>query len=167
VEVEKARLIEFESGWSAMHDEDKETKDATALKSYRPQRLRVVWPLLVLALLNVAQGYVAVGQQPVSKRFGESLQGPSDALGSMDPKLARRQILLLDIQRQKTMVSDTDKLLELATELKSEIDSGDSASLSPEQLHKIAEIEKLARSVRQKMTITIGGGPALHDTFIP
>ena len=150
-----------------MHSGDKKANDARARKPYRAQRLRLVCPLLALGLLSMAQGYVAVGQQPASNRVGESFQGLGDGLGSMDPKLARRQILLLDIQRQKTMVSDTDKLLELATELKSEIDSGDSASLSPEQLHKIAEIEKLARSVKQKMTITIGGGPALHDTFIP
>jgi hypothetical protein len=150
-----------------MQDEDKKANDATADKPYKAHLWGHVWFFLALAVLSMAQGYVAAGQQPISKRLGESLHGPSDALGSMDPKLARRQVLLLDIQRQKTMVSDTDRLLELATELKSEIDSGDSASLSPEQLHKIAEIEKLARSVKQKMTITIGGGPALHDSFIP
>ena len=83
----------------------------------------------------------------------------------MDSKLAAKQIQLLNVQRQKTIVSDTDKLLKLATELKAEIDSGDSASLSPEQLHKISEIEKLARSVKQKMTITPGVGPPLRDIF--
>ena len=85
----------------------------------------------------------------------------------MDPALAKRQFLLLNVQRQKTMVSDADKLLKLATELKAEIDAGDSASLSPEQLRKISEIEKLARSVKQKMSITVGVGPQLHDTFFP
>ena len=42
------------------------------------------------------------------------------------------------------MVDDTDKLLKLVTELNSEISRTNTSTLTPEQLRRVAEIEKLA-----------------------
>ena len=148
-----------------MQDEHKKSYGAAVRECHEPTHLfKLVWPFVALAFLIVAQGSTAAGQQSGVPRLGE-VQGPSEDMGAMDSRLAARQIQLLNVQRQKTIVSDTEKILKLATELKAEIDSGDSASLSPEQMHKISEIEKLARNVKQKMSITPGVGPPLRDVF--
>jgi len=53
--------------------------------------------------------------------------------------------------RQKQLVKDTDKLLALATELKSEVEKTNKNVLSVEVVKKADEIEKLAKSVKEKM----------------
>ncbi len=160
-----------------MHGKKEKSASPAERKYFDTPLSGLVWPLLTLVIFSCAHASVAAGQQlgPGSlgqnmkepNELGQSVQESNGDLTRMDPALAKRQFLLLNVQRQKTMVSDADKLLKLATELKAEIDAGDSASLSPEQLRKISEIEKLARSVKQKMSITVGVGPQLHDTFFP
>ncbi len=74
-----------------------------------------------------------------------------------DPVMMERRMRALNIERQKEMVSDTNKLLRLARELNAEVAAQRSNALTPDQLHKIAEIEKLARSVKERMTSAVGG----------
>ena len=83
--------------------------------------------------------------------------GPNDPMngpmGTPDP-LARRTAELQEktrnSERQKRLESDTEKLVGLVTALKSQVD-GDK-TLSPDELSKRAEeIEKLARSVKDRM----------------
>lgn len=57
----------------------------------------------------------------------------------------------LNKQRQQDLKRDTDKLLDLATELKKYVDKSNENVLSLEVLRKAEEIEKLARSVKDKM----------------
>ena len=54
-------------------------------------------------------------------------------------------------ERQKALKQDTDKLLKLATELKEYVDKTNENILSMDVLKKTDEIEKLAKSVRDKM----------------
>lgn len=72
-----------------------------------------------------------------------------------------KRLRLLNAQRQKSMVSDADKLLKLAKELNDEVASGDSATLTDAQLRKVAEIAKLAKSVKEKMRYSVGGFPSV------
>ena len=53
--------------------------------------------------------------------------------------------------RQKQLVADTNKLLALAKELKEEVDKTDSGTLSVDVVKKAGEIEKLAKSVKDRM----------------
>jgi hypothetical protein len=76
----------------------------------------------------------------------------SVAFDDADPVMVARRSLALNIQRQKQMVADTDKLLKLARELNAEVAAQNSTSLTLDELHKVAEIEKLARNVRERMT---------------
>ena len=78
---------------------------------------------------------------------------PTDpaASGGYDPAMREKQLIALNIERQKEMVSDTNKLFKLARELNEEVAANGSAPMTPDQLHKIATIEKLARGVKQKM----------------
>lgn len=82
-----------------------------------------------------------------------------------DPIAAERRQRALDIERQKQMVADAGKLLKLAKELNDEIAAANTGTLTPGQLRKIAEIEKLARSVKDRMTL--GTGSSQPSTMFP
>jgi hypothetical protein len=92
--------------------------------------------------------------------FGHTNMGPDD-YDQNDPAILDRRLRALNAERQKQMVADTNKLLKLARELNDEVASTSEESFTPDQLHKIAEIEKLARSVRERMTTAVGEAPSL------
>jgi hypothetical protein len=69
----------------------------------------------------------------------------------LDRIILEKRFRAFNLDRQKQLVSETDKLLRLVKELNEEIASENSGSLSADQLRKVAEIEKLARSVKDKM----------------
>jgi hypothetical protein len=83
----------------------------------------------------------------------------SSGLPMGDPVFQERRLRQLAMATHKSMVSDSDKLLELVTELSSEISTTNPATFTPEQLRKIAQIEKLAHSVKEKMGNTLQGAP--------
>ncbi len=56
-----------------------------------------------------------------------------------------------NLERQAALKNDTEKLLKLAEELKASVDKSSASVLSLEVLKKAEEIEKLARSVKDKM----------------
>jgi xanthosine utilization system XapX-like protein len=66
-------------------------------------------------------------------------------------QMERRQAVARNVDRQKQLVKDTDKLFALATELKDEVAKTNKDTLSVDVIKKADEIEKLARSVREKM----------------
>jgi hypothetical protein len=74
----------------------------------------------------------------------------------IDPMMTERRLKALNIERQKQMVADANKLLKLARELNQEVAAANSGSFTPDQLHKIGEMEKLARNVRERMTAAVG-----------
>ena len=73
---------------------------------------------------------------------------------SGDPIERQRQEKLAKARnsdRQKQLVQDTNKLLALAKELKADVDKSNSDTLSLDVVKKAAEIEKLAKSVKDRM----------------
>ena len=54
-------------------------------------------------------------------------------------------------ERQQELKRDTDKLYQLATELKEQVDKTNENMLSIDVIRKAEEIEKLAKNVRNKM----------------
>lgn len=54
-------------------------------------------------------------------------------------------------ERYQQLVRDSDKLLQLATELKQYVDKTKESILSVEVIRKAEEIEKLSKSVKEKM----------------
>jgi hypothetical protein len=73
----------------------------------------------------------------------------------------------LNADRQKSMVSDTNKLLRLVDELNSEIARSKPDSLNAAQLRKVAEIEKLAHNVRDKMSTSVRGVAPYRLPIVP
>jgi len=66
--------------------------------------------------------------------------------------------------RQKAIQRDTDKLLKLATELKQYVDKTNENILSLDVLKKTEEIDKLAKSIHDKMKAgAYDTGPPLNS----
>ncbi len=74
--------------------------------------------------------------------------GRLDEITSPFPDASR---LKRNDERQRRLVSDTQKLLALTSQLKAEVASTGAESMSPEMLKQMDEIEKLAKSVKDKM----------------
>ena len=79
-----------------------------------------------------------------------------------DPLYAEKRLRQLNLAQHKAMVADTDKLVKLANELNAEISGTNPGLLTPEQLRKVAEIEKLAHSVKDKMRMSVQGVPGFQ-----
>jgi hypothetical protein len=97
-------------------------------------------------------------QTPTSKQ-GQQVPGfptpghngnPMDT-DPMDPHRNEQQEKMRNNDRQKRLVADTDKLLALATDLKAQVDKSTKDTLSVDVIKKAEEIEKLARSVKERM----------------
>lgn len=90
--------------------------------------------------------------------------GP-DGIDSMQ---AEKRLNAMNEERQKALTADTAKLLKLATELNLEIAESNPGQLTPDQVRMVTEMEKLARSVREKMAMSLRG-PALpgSDSVAP
>ena len=74
---------------------------------------------------------------------------------------------MANTERQKSIVADTNKLLRLAAELNAEVSTANSDSLSPAQLHKLGQIEKLARNVKSMMSSTGREPPVFQEVQPP
>lgn len=121
---------------------------------------------LLLALRCGGQNASGSGQPAMRTMPAQTVEMDENMVGDQrDPLLAERRLRQLSIAQHKSMVDDTDKLLKLVTELNAEIGSTNPSALTPEQLHKVAEIEKLARSVKDKMRISLKSVPVFLDSL--
>jgi hypothetical protein len=66
-------------------------------------------------------------------------------------RLSRTLVTNAFIERQLALRRDTEKLLSLAAELKQNVDKTSPSILSMDVIKKAQEIEKLAKSVKDKM----------------
>jgi hypothetical protein len=101
--------------------------------------------LLTLSCFGVQtdSGMQNPGQDP---QFGRERQKDPT-----EEKMERDREKALNKQRQTSLQKDTDRLLQLATELKEYVDKTNEHTLSLDVIKKADEIEKLARSVKGKM----------------
>jgi hypothetical protein len=124
----------------------------------------LIGALLVLPLSraqNSPSGRIIVPQPTGDPTLGSLNNGEP-----YDVEEARR-MRVLNAERQKSLVADTVKLLKLANELNAEMAKGDASAPTPTQLRQIADIEKLARNVKQKMEITVVGTPLYRPMNMP
>jgi len=113
---------------------------------------------LCALLFACVPGAQPAGQEPAPPRPFTRQQIPFDGPIERDPAFAARQLRALNVDRQKALVTDTDRLLKLARELNTEMETGNPGALTQVELRKLAEIEKLARNVKQRMSISFVGG---------
>lgn len=118
--------------------------------------------VLGMALLP---GMPIAGQYPQfpttnSGRNGQNYPDNSGQFGKDSNSPEKKRIKMLNAERQKALVSETEKLLKLAKEFNDELAAADdSGRLSGQQLRKLDEIGKLAKSVKEKMSYSVVGVP--------
>jgi len=106
---------------------------------------------LQLALLLFLWIPVAsIAQSPRQSPGTSDITGPADA-DEARARLAHDMEKKAAKERVAALKSDTDKLLKLSIELKSYVDKSDENVLSLDVVKKAEEIEKLAKSVKDKM----------------
>lgn len=100
--------------------------------------------LLAMSLLSSAQNVPPpTGLPPINDQTGQDQRTQNRIEREMAKKAAK--------ERQAAIKRDTDKLLELATQLKESVDKSSEDTLSLDVVKKAEEIEKLAKSVKDKM----------------
>ncbi len=80
-----------------------------------------------------------------------SFPGAGGGYDGISPGVQRQQAIARDKERQQRLVEDTNKLLELATDLKTQVDKTNRGIMSIDVIKKAEEIEKLAHSVKERM----------------
>jgi hypothetical protein len=114
-------------------------------------RLTVIGMALATTMLS---GTLSGGQLPQQPQPGQIPIRPGGLppdFGPSSPKVEEQQARARSTERQKKLVADTDKLLSLATELKTDVDKTNQNILSMDVIKKADEIEKLAHSVKERM----------------
>ncbi len=86
-----------------------------------------------------------LGQSPGMGNPGKDASDPAVN------EIQRKQEKLRQDDRQKRLVSDSDKLLALATQLHEEVGKTDKNILSMDVIRRADEIEKLAHNVKERM----------------
>ncbi len=118
------------------------------------------------ALLGWAQ-YAPSSSSPLGNLPGARTQSEADPAIETEPVWGEKRMHALNADRHKSLVSDTDKLVKLARQLDAEIASNPSDGMTPGELHKLGEIEKLAHNVKTKMAQSFEGGPGFRPLTIP
>ncbi len=115
--------------------------------------------LVSMAMLCRGQStvHMPIHDQAAPELTDDGMPSANRAFGGNvgDPVFMERRLRQLNAAQHKSMVSDTDRLVKLVKELHAEIGSSTPKALTDEQLRKVAEIEKLAHSVKDKMRITV------------
>jgi hypothetical protein len=104
----------------------------------------IIVPLLVCFLFAPQSGAQAQAGPP-----GQAQPTPAEIEWEAQQKRAAEKAE--NNKRHQEVKKDTDKLLELATELKQDVDKTNEHTLSVDVIKKAEEIEKLAHTVKEKM----------------
>ena len=106
--------------------------------------------LCLFVIPAIAQNPIPPPQPPPPPHRGDINVTPADgdeAREQIEHDMAKKAAK----DRVTALKSDTDKLLKLSVELKAYVDKSDENVLSLDVIKKAEEIEKLAKSVRDKM----------------
>lgn len=114
---------------------------------------------LVVVLACGAQSLAQTrgGGVPYQPGWSQDPLQPNYPVDSASQIMEQKRLNALNKERQKQLVTDTDRLVQLSAELNAEINNAHQSELTPEQLRKVAEIEKLAHNIREKMTMPLQG----------
>jgi hypothetical protein len=120
--------------------------------------LRAGWNVRVLGIMLLAGAFAATPapaqQVPVPTSPQQQQQFPPP----LGPPVDRTEQQVLwkmaqerNVDRQKQIIADTDKLLALAKKLKEEVNKSNKDQLSLNVVDTASQIEKLAKAVKERM----------------
>jgi len=113
-------------------------------------RCCVLWMLLFCLLACPAFAQKPAAQSSPSRPPGDITE-PIESEDAARDRLTQDMAKKAAKERAAALKSDTDKLLKLSVELKQYVDKTDENVLSLDVIKKAEEIEKLAKSVKDKM----------------
>jgi hypothetical protein len=113
------------------------------------------WALLGGLVVTASLGIAAAQFVGGSPQTNGQLQGLDHGRGSDEPpfvarEMQERQLKRLREEHQKEVFSDTDRLVQLATALKAEVEKRDKAA-TPDVVKDVDEIGKLAKRVSERI----------------
>lgn len=103
---------------------------------------------------NRTAGLQGTGSGNGRQATNPQISAPTTAIdpdAAIPPQTEETQTKLRNVERQKQLVADTQRLLSLANELKTDVDKSTKDTLSLDVIRKADEIEKLAHTVKEKM----------------
>jgi hypothetical protein len=107
--------------------------------------------LVVLILPILAQGPTPAGPPlPPAAYTMPNIDLP-DISNRPQTRIERQAQIQMERDRQLALKRETDQLLEMASDLKQDMDKTSPSILSLDLLKKTEKIEKLAKSIREKM----------------
>jgi hypothetical protein len=120
------------------------------------------WVVLVASMLFICVAGQMKSQQPTPPQMGGAtssnpVPGPKSILNEAAPpdasseRMQEQRARAAQDDRHKRMATDADKLLALATELKSDVDKATKNETSVAAFQKANEIEKLAHDVKERL----------------
>lgn len=112
-------------------------------------RTRGALPLLAAVLLFACAGLAAQTQR--QPPLSDSRQQSNKNEDAWQIQQRTEMLKKYNLQRQEEIKKDTAKLLELATELKQAVEKSNENMLSVDVVKKAEQIEKLAKTVKDKM----------------
>src|SRR6266851_728685 len=127
-----------------------------AMKMVRAGTIAIVLLTGASGLIS-GQGGGGIRQNPPQPMPGRGniglppIDGRDLTMDPLGPRLEEQQARTRNNERQKRLVADTNKLLSLATDLKQQLDKTNTDVLSVDVVKKAEEIEKLAKSVKDRM----------------
>jgi hypothetical protein len=106
--------------------------------------------LVILCVQPLWAAAIGVGGGTLQIPGQQRDQRPDPGVEARD-KMIKEMAKQANLKRQEELKRDTEKLLQLANELKAYVDKTNENVMSVQVVKKTEEIEKLARSVREKM----------------
>lgn len=116
---------------------------------YKRHLIRVLVLAAVLPACGVYSAAQATQSQPSTGIAPPA--PPSSTEDAWEVQQRKEMLKKQNLQRQQELKKDTEKLLELATELKQSVEKSNENTLSLDVVRKAEQIEKLAKSVKEKM----------------
>jgi len=118
--------------------------------------------LCSVLLLAAACATLSAHAQAAPDRIGPVIPGNTSATGNTAPfgnntpdldqtRMMHNMLKQRNTARQKEIVDDTNRLLDLAKQLKAAVDKTGQNELSINVVNTASEMEKLAKSVKEKM----------------
>jgi|SRR6266851_2089079 hypothetical protein len=121
-------------------------EDAVRFMTIVPTLCLLVCLPLAISGAGVSQGI----RPPAAPARADSSTVPTEG-DEGERRMAREMAKKANLERQAQLKNDTDRLFKLSQELKDYVDKSNENVLSLNVLRKAEEIEKLARSVKDKM----------------
>ena len=95
--------------------------------------------------------------KPLLSPEANRLPDKNDQMKLNEQQAKQQSFEAANAQRKRQISDDSAKLLTLAMALKAEVDKTNKDMLSLNVIRKADEIEKLARNVKDKMKLSVGG----------